>query len=178
MGISGEKRVPLRRTAAKRMIFASLLAAILFASVSCSWIFGSSPPTIDTRTIDVEISPAANHDTPVALDIVYVFDEQVLTQLQMLSADDWFRQRDDFRALYPGKAIVSSYELIPGQLGPIEQVADKKTKAIGVFAFAKYQDPGAHRARLDRFAHIVIRLDKDDMVVAPQESRVSVNGSL
>jgi len=140
-----------------------LVLLLLTGFAACS----SSPPTIDTRTIDVQVSPNANQDAAVALDIVYVFNPQLLTQLQMLGARDWFKQRDQFRALYPTEVDVSSYELVPGQRGPIEQVAGRHTDAIGVFAFANYHNEGAHRARLDRLKNVVLRLNDDDLAVAP-----------
>jgi type VI secretion system protein len=144
-----------------------VIVPILVGVGACSW-FG--PPEIDTRTIDVQVSPKANHDAAVALDIVYVFDPQLLTQLQGLGAKDWFHQRDELRALHPTDLIVSSYELVPGQSGPIERVLGKNKNAIGLFAFANYQDDGAHRARLDRFKRVLLSLDESDLVVAPATS--------
>lgn len=144
-----------------------IIIPVLVGLNGCSWLFGSSPPEIDTRTIDIQVSPTANHDSAVAIDIVYVFNPQLLTQLQSFGAKDWFQQRDSLRALYPTDLVVSSYELVPGQLGPIERVRGKNTDAIGVFAFANYQDEGAHRARLDRFEHAVLRLDEKDLVIVP-----------
>lgn len=161
---------PLYPTPIKAAGLCCLPVLFLLAVSGCSLIFGSSPPEIDTRTISVEVSPSANHDSPVALDVVYVFDPQLLSQLQMLSADDWFRQRDDIRALYPKKVAALSYELVPGQLGPIVHITGNKEDAIGLFVFAKYQGAGTHRARLDRFEHVVVRLDPTDIVIAPQKS--------
>lgn len=128
---------------------------------------GNSPPKINTRNVDIQVSPKANRDAAVALDIVFVFDQQLLTQLQGLGAKDWFRQRDEMRTLYPTGIAVSSYEVVPGQIVPIEKVSDHDTNAIGVFAFANYPAEGAHRARLDSFKNATIRLDENDLVIVP-----------
>jgi type VI secretion system protein len=128
---------------------------------------GNSPPKIITRNVDIQVSPKANRDAAVALDIVYVFDQQLLTQLQGLGAKDWFRQRGELVTLYPTGIAVSSYEVVPGQIVPIEKVPDHNTSAIGVFAFANYQVEGAHRARLDSFKNATIRLDENDLVIVP-----------
>jgi type VI secretion system protein len=127
----------------------------------------SSPPEIDTRSVDIQVSPKANNNSAVAVDIVYVFNPQLLTQLQGFGAKDWFRRRDEVRTLYPTEVALSSYEVVPGQLVPIEKVSDRNTDAIGAFAFADYQADGAHRARLDRFENAVIRLDESDLVIVP-----------
>jgi type VI secretion system protein len=140
------------------------LALPILATLSAC---GNSPPKIDTRNIDIQVSPKANHDAAVAIDIVFVFDQQLLTQLQGLGAKDWFRQRDELRTLYPTGIAVSSYEVVPGQLLPIEKVSDHNTGAIGAFAFANYQMEGAHRARLDSFTNATIRLDENDLVIIP-----------
>lgn len=136
---------------------------ILVGLSACS----NSPPKIITRNVDIQVSPKANHDAAVALDLVYVFDQQVLTQLQGLGAKDWFQQRGELRTLYPTGIAVSSYEVVPGQIVPIEKVPDHNTSAIGVFAFANYHAEGAHRARLDSFKNATIRLDENDLVIVP-----------
>ena len=149
---------------AKNIVHAScILLPALPLLLGC----GSSPPEIDTRTIEVQVGPAANHNSAVALDICYVFNEQLLTQVQTLSAKDWFKQRGEIRSLYPKDVVVSSYELVPGQRGPIEKVTSKNEDAIGVFAFANYQDEGAHRARLDRFEYATVQLNETDLAIAP-----------
>jgi len=160
----------LRRLGGVQQIAARLLRVFclmlpILAGLPACGLFGSSPPEIDTETVDIQILPRANHDAAVAIDLVYVFNPQLLTQLQSIGAKDWFRQRDELRALYPTDLAVSSYELVPGQLGPIEKVTKHNSDAIGLFAFANYQDEGAHRARLDRFEHVVVRLDESDLVV-------------
>jgi type VI secretion system protein len=160
------EQVGLRRSAGGPLRLATIMLPILVALGGC----GSSPPKIDTRTVDIQVSPKANHDAAVALDVVYVFDQQLLTQLQGLGAKDWFRQRDELRTLYPTGIAVSSYEVVPGQIVPIENVSDHNTDAIGVFAFANYQVEGAHRARLDSFKHASVRLDENDLVIVPATS--------
>lgn len=165
----------LRRLRGARQIAVRLLSSCcvmlpILVGLSGCGLFGSSPPEIDTETVDIQILPRANHDAAVAIDLVYVFNPQLLTQLQSISAKDWFRQRDELRALYPTDLAVSSYELVPGQLGPIEKVSSHNSDAIGLFAFANYQGEGPHRARLDRFEHVVVRLDENDLVVVPKTS--------
>ena len=130
----------------------------------------NSPPKISTRNVDIQVSPKANLDSAVALDIIYVFDQQLLTQLQGLGAKDWFRQRDELRTLYPTGIAVSSYEVVPGQIVPVEKVSNHNTDAIGIFAFANYHAEGAHRARLDSLKNATIRLDENDLVIVPAKA--------
>jgi type VI secretion system protein len=163
MGVRWAIRSTPYRVAAGLARLCCIVLPLLMGFAGCSWFEG--PEEIDTRTIDVQVSPKANHNAAVAVDLVYVFNPQLLTQLQTLGAKDWFRQRDELRALYPTEVSVSSYELVPGQRGPIEKVSSKNTDAIGLFAFANYQDDGAHRARLDRFEHAQVLLKEGDIAV-------------
>lgn len=143
------------------------LSCISFAIMIGLSACGNSPPKITTRNVDIQVSSKANRDAAVALDIVYVFDPQLLTQLQGLGAKDWFRQRAELGTLYPTGIAVSSYEVVPGQIVPIEKVPDHYTNAIGVFAFANYQAEGAHRARLDSLKNAIIRLDENELIIVP-----------
>src|SRR3954465_5003094 len=66
----------------------------------------------------VHVSPRANGENPVALDIVLVSDKDLLKELQKMSASDWFAQRDQIILDHPkeGQLVVFKRELVPGQL--------------------------------------------------------------
>ncbi len=122
---------------------------------------------IRSRVIEFEVAPRANQDSPIAVDIVYVFNPQLVSQLSGMSAHDWFLQRDQTRQAFPTDFDLTSFEVVPGQKGPIEQVSPQARNAIAAFIFADYASPGTHRARIDGLEHVFLQLGDKDFVLTP-----------
>lgn len=141
-----------------------MLGAVLLAGCG---IISSSTPTIKSRSIEIQVAQGANQDNPIAIDIVYVYDAQLVTQLTQMTAHDWFLKRDQIRQAFPGGYDVTSLELVPGQKGPTETVSSKSTDAIAAFVFANYASDGTHRARIDGLKQSLIALGDKDFAVLP-----------
>src|SRR5688572_32414526 len=67
--------------------------------------------------VKVHVSPAANNNNPVAVDLVLVSDKKLLKQLMALSAREWFEKRHQFALDYPKETGLSAgrWEWVPGQ---------------------------------------------------------------
>ena len=120
-------------------------------------------------TMRVQVAEDANARTPVPVDLVFVWDKGVAGQLAAMTARDWFatkkfelRQDDpDARRL-----TVCEWEWVPGQ-----NVADinfavpaaARRWSYGVFVFADYRSPGAHRSRLMPGSDAVLELGREDL---------------
>jgi type VI secretion system protein len=117
-------------------------------------------------TIKVAVSPQANNNNPVALDLVLVKDKKLLKELMKLSASEWFQKRSQYRLDYPKETGLSagSWEWVPGQVVKIEPMP-MKSKPNGGLVFANYFTPGTHRAVIDPSKPIMITLGADDLVV-------------
>lgn len=138
-----------------------LLAAALLAGC------GSSDKPINTRVIEFEVAQGANQDSPIAIDIVYVFDPQLVAQLVQMTAHDWFQKRGQIRQAFPTGFDLASFEVVPGQRGPIEAVPPKSSQAIAAFIFASYSSEGTHRARIDGLDRFFIALGDKDFAILP-----------
>ena len=153
---------------------AATLAGLVIATAllaGCS-VFGGSDKPIQSRLIEFEVAQGANQDSPIALDIVYVYDPQLVAQLTQMTAHDWFQKRDQVRQAFPTGFDLASYEVVPGQKGPIEQVPPKASQAIAAFVFANYATDGTHRARVDGLERFFIALgDKDFVIVPPKQAQ-------
>jgi len=141
------------------------LSALVVAAVLAGCGGGDKP--IQTRLIEFEVAQGANQDSPIALDIVYVYDQQLVAQLVQMTAQDWFQKRGQIRQAFPAGFDLASFEVVPGQKGPIEAVPPKSTKAIAAFVFANYASDGTHRARIDALDRFFIALGDKDFVVMP-----------
>lgn len=98
--------------------------------------------------IEVTVAPHANEDTPVAVDLVVVYNSKLVDELLKLPAADWFARREQFLKDYPETLIVEKWEWVPGQqVEPISLAY--RAGAKRVLLFADYVTDGEHRAAID-----------------------------
>jgi type VI secretion system protein len=114
----------------------------------------------------VDVSPQANGNNPVALDLVLVKDKKLYKELMKLSASDWFAKRGQYKLDYPKETGLSagSWEWVPGQAVQIEPLP-VKTKFAGGLVFANYLSPGTHRAVINPGKPFVITLGPETVTV-------------
>ena len=111
--------------------------------------------------LSVGIDPAANKNSPVALDVVLIKDKNFWKTAPATSAKDWFAQKSDLQRRYGKKLQVSSWEWVPGQ--PIAPITVKIPRWLsGAMVFANYPTPGTHSAPLPLGGKVSISLQKDD----------------
>jgi type VI secretion system protein len=144
----------LRRAAGRGLAAAGF--AVAFAAAFCAFsflagcsvagkvrnAFGGQLP------IQVTVAPHANEDTPVAVDLVVVYNQKLLDELMKLPAADWFARRAQFLKDYPDTRLVQNWEWVPGQ--QVEPFSiEYRAGARRVLLFADYVTDGDHRATVD-----------------------------
>lgn len=116
--------------------------------------------------VRVQVAPNANGGNPVALDLLLVSDKELLKKLQGMSASDWFEQRTQILLDQPKEATlaVRGWEWVPGQVVPAGElrVAPEVRAAV---VFARYFNPGEHRAVLDPRRDVRIKLGESNLEV-------------
>ncbi len=120
-------------------------------------------------TVRVDADPEINQNSPVAVEMLVVYDKALLETLLAKTAREWFQGRDQVFKDHPeDKSFISkSWEIVPGQSLPAEEVSFG-TGARGGIVFADYFSDGAHRARFDPHQSLRIHLqDKDFSVEQP-----------
>ena len=122
----------------------------------------------DQMRVQVQVADTANQQSPVALDLVLVYDKQLFKELLQLSAADWFNKREQFRRDYPaGQGFDAwGWEWVPGQNVPLQKLP-LKPKAKGGVIFVNYFSPGEHRARIQPNKSINVELGETDFAVQP-----------
>jgi type VI secretion system protein len=160
-GFGQRRRLPALRLGA-------LLAAALLSGCGFTFfgLFGDDK-AIATRAIEIDVAQGANQDSPIAIDIVYVEDQQMVPLLLQMTARDWFQKRSQMSQAFPTGFVLTSFELVPGQKGPVEEVPSNAKSAIAAFVFANYAADGTHRARIDGLKRAVIDLGGNDFSVQP-----------
>jgi len=152
-----------------------LLTALLFAGcpkgpkvVTKRLPGGPKDGKLDLR---VRVSPRANGENPVALDVLLVSDKELLKELQKMSASDWFAKRAQIILDHPKEEqlVVTRLELVPGQVVEPSRIVVRPEVRAGV-VFANYFTPGEHRAVLDpRAKDVQINLEEDKLEVVARK---------
>ena len=121
--------------------------------------------------VDVHVSESANDNSPVAVDLLLIHDEERLKSLLGISARDWFATREQIHRDNPDDPgfEVWSWEWVPGQTVPELQLP-LKPDAIGGVLFANYFSPGEHRLRFSAHDDMEIYLLKNDVQLKPLEN--------
>lgn len=119
---------------------------------------------VQTRRMQFKIAPALNSNTPLALDVVVIYDKQVAKAVEKLSARQWMERKPQFKRDYPLQLRLWEWELVPGEVLPeFDLTAKALDRAEGILLFADYATPGLHRARLDPFEYVLVHLGENDM---------------
>ena len=143
-----------------RVVFA---AVIVLLCVCCGTVkkvraaFGGQLP------IEVTIDAAANDNSPVAVDVLLVYDDKLIEGLLAMPAAEWFRKKDQYVADHP-RVVVQGWEWVPGQ-----QVDALKISygpgAKNVVLFADYSTEGEHRAVVGRPKPFRVILGQRDLSI-------------
>lgn len=146
-----------------------LAAAALVAAASglggCSML-GMSGEKAKWSQVTLSATDDANDNSPVAVDIVLVSDAAMLERIAALPASKWFAGRDDLVSTFPKNLRFRSWEMVPGQRVELDSDTFAGPRVAGAFVFANYQDPGAHRVRIERFSgHLVVQLESNTFSV-------------
>jgi type VI secretion system protein len=146
------------------MVFVLLFTACpKVTKVVRSKIPGGGESKLDVK---VHISPAANNNNPVAVDLVLVRDKKLLKELMKMSASDWFEKRHQVELDYPKETDLAAgrWEWVPGQQVQVDRVPVNLDIAGGV-VFANYFTAGTHRAPFDPRKGILITLGDENLCV-------------
>jgi type VI secretion system protein len=141
-----------------------LAGLLLLAAASCGLpkrarsMFGGQLP------MRISIAPDANRNSPVAVELVIVYEGKLLDELLKMPAGDWFRKREQFLRDHPGGVDAWRWEWIPGQ-EVAEQELQVRVGAKGGVVFADYVTPGEHRMRIDPHQPVLLTLRTADFTL-------------
>ena len=118
--------------------------------------------------IKVTVVPGANEDTPIALDLLLVYDPKVLDDLLKMPATAWFAKKQQFLKDHERDVAVTGWEWAPGQVVAPLSIA-YKPGVRKVVLFADYVTEGDHRAVVppQQPFHLVLG-ERDFSVEVPQ----------
>lgn len=142
------------------------LALVLPALAGCSVFKGGALFGGDTA-MTVVVDPDLNLDSPVAVDVLFVYDQSLVATLKSKPASDWFKNREQFLRDNPDGAVESSlWEWVPGQ-GQLKQTLSYRIGVFATFVFASYSTPGEHRVQLEPGSKLLLTLGPTDFQATP-----------
>ena len=156
----------------RRIVSFVLFSILLCLFSSCGMLFGQK------LRVKINAAQGVNQNSPVALDVLLIYDENLLKELQKLTAKEWFEKRVQMSRDNPKGVAFDSWEweVAPGQdVSPKTLYVPVKTMLIYPKAkikagliFANYATPGPHRASLvPEDEDIVIQLLEKEFTVEP-----------
>lgn len=118
--------------------------------------------------VAVNVASQANHNSPVAVSLLLVYDTKLLEQLKAMPASQWFEKRAQIRENFPGKSGFESWdwEWVPGQIITPQELPLRANAKAGI-VFANYLTPGEHRAVFKPTKALKINLQEESFDVEP-----------
>jgi type VI secretion system protein len=121
-----------------------LCAGIVLATANCSMTHKVRSAFGGMLPVQVTVAPQANEDSPVAVDLVVVYDKKLVDELLKMAASQWFTSKAQFMADHDRQIAVQGWEWVPGQkVDPL--TIDYRAGAKTVILFADYHTDGDHR---------------------------------
>lgn len=147
-------------------ILGLFISSILFLS-ACSWIPGYKPQIVFTKVVFFQVDKQANRNQSFGLDLVAVDNEKLLEKLLAMPAQVWFAEREQLKLDFPANLRTWEWEIAPGQRLPYFELPKPARKARSLLLFAHYVSEGVHRARLDPYEIVLVRLNKQKFEIKP-----------
>ncbi len=111
----------------------------------------------------------ANNDTPVALDLVFIYNDLLTGELLKMDADSWFKTKSDFSLKFRNGFDVMSYEVVPLSETDTVTLPGKHRKALSIIMFTKYlTKAGSTPADMTVYKKPLIRLEKDNYIIVEE----------
>lgn len=107
---------------------------------------------------EVAVDPVLNENFPLAVDLVVVYDRDLLKELEKLDAATWFeKEREQYLRSFEDRLELHSWEWVPDRPVPTQTVSHRRGARAGV-VFAHYFADGDHRATVKPFKHFYLEL--------------------
>lgn len=142
------------------------LVWVMVACVAAAFCWACSSAPYYRRPVDVtvEAPDSINRDTPVAVEVVYVYQPALVDTLSSLTSDQWFERHPDLAWKHPNGFDRWRWEWVPGQSIPTQHLP-LRFFTRGVFVYAGYRAPGAHRAQIPPYRSFELQLNQNGFQV-------------
>jgi|GEM_PF-2259406 len=118
------------------------------------------------ESVYIQSSVDSNNNVPVALDIVFVFNDKAAEVLSALSGPDWFINKKRLLLRYQKNLVVSEQEVVPYTAEYVLILPKNYFNAVSVYLFANYLDQdGQYQADLTQYKVLKITLNRQNYLL-------------
>lgn len=139
-----------------------LYDAIKLINVSLLVLILSACSSNTIKNIQVEALADCNRNMPVAMDILFIEDKELVSLLSDLSGPQWFTKKEELLIRYRQKISLASFEIVPLSILPSLQLPDNYSDAEHVLLFANYlASSGQYIGEIGSYQQLKIRLERE-----------------
>lgn len=109
--------------------------------------------------VKVLVQKKANDNSPIRVDLVIVYNEDLFKKIRELGSKQWFQEKNRYLHGYPGEIAAKQWELIPGQVVAEETLTFSQSVTKGIIIFADYPG-GDNRYILENYKPVTIILQQ------------------
>jgi len=116
--------------------------------------------------LEVEVSSELNQNSPLAFDLLVIYDKKLLESIGKMDAATWFKNRQQFLKdkSHQKKVEAHHWEWVPGQ--PNLRIRFHfKRNAFGGVAFGNYLSAGEHRIQFNPHKNLRVTLGEKDFTL-------------
>lgn len=120
--------------------------------------------------IHFKASEQLNDDSPLTVDTVIVYSEDLLKTLLKMDADTYFSKVTQLKLDNASDIEVFSNDIVPGQ-DIIINISPSRIDGEAAIIFARYSSKGNHRLKTGEDSEITILLDKSDFKLESKKAK-------
>lgn len=144
----------------KEKVFRVIFPLMALGLVSCT---NEELPELSMQSVSIYAQPDANQNSAIAVDLVLVYNQELLKTVGKMSAGKYFASSKQLLLDNPSLLDIWHWELIPGQIVDNFVPPQDKGDAYGGYVFANYLTPGDHRVKVAPNGIVKILLLRDDL---------------
>ncbi len=146
--------------AIRNLTLKSLCIGMTMGLISCS---NGTLPELSIDSVSIYTEPDANQNSATAVDLVIIYDEELVKLLSHMSAAKYFGSSRQLLLDNPTLLDIWHWELVPGQIVQNFDPPQEEGDAYAAFVFANYLTPGDHRIKVPPNGVVKVLLMKNDL---------------
>ena len=120
-------------------------------------------PELHIESVSIYTEPDANQNSATAVDLVIIYDEELVKIIGQMSAAKYFDSSKQLLLDNPTLLDIWRWELVPGQVVQNFQPPQEEGDSYAAFVFANYLTSGDHRVRVAPNGIVKVLLLKNDL---------------
>lgn len=142
----------------------SFLALALSCLGGCNPLKLLEPAPFRVSGVTINALPNANTNSATAVDLVVLYDKEILDVFLGMTADEHFNITSKLQRDHPTGFEVLHWEVVPGQTVHVAPNYKGSNPVAGV-VYANYKSPGTHRFRVGLGRQLKITLKEKEFLV-------------